>query len=424
MGKVSATALKKEQERKRKKRALLLKQEQERKRKKRALLLKQEQERKRKKRARQLKLEAEQKKAGKDRKKPQVTPDPRQTPEYVPPELVKTAKSVLSQYKIDAKDMTVVATKPKKGGAIWYVRAKKGNYSLKLLHRRPERSLFSIGAQDYLVKKKARVPALVPNKDGRLYVEKNGKLWIVSQWIDTLHQAGKDLKGTQAICYGLGEFHRHSRGYIPPAEAEYSSRLTRWPDYYERIITKLGWVKSLAQAYQDTPAGPVLLSAVELFAKQAQEGLNRLRQSPYAALAARGDSYWGLAHQDYGWGNAQLGPGGVWVIDLDGVAFDLPIRDLRKLISSTMKGDDGWDLSLIKAMVSAYHKANPIEQELYEVFLIDLSMPNEFYQFIKPVFFDPVVFLNKETQKVLEKMLRMETSKQSVLRALSEWKVG
>ena len=27
---------------------------------------------------------------------------------------------------------------------------------------------------------------------------------------------------------------------------------------------------------------------------------------------------------------------GMWIIDLDGVAYDLPIRDLRKLISGTM----------------------------------------------------------------------------------------
>lgn len=423
MGKISARALKRKLEIKRKKRALLLKQEQ-RKRIKRALLLKQEQERKRKKRARQLQLEKEQKKAGKRPKKPEATPAPRPAPEGVPPELEKTAKGVLAQYKIEAKVMMVVATKPEKGGAIWYVKAKKGSYSLKVLHRTPERSLFSIAAQDYLVKKKARVPALVPDKNGRLYVEKNGKLWIVCQWIDSLHQASKDLKGAQAICYGLGEFHRLSRGYIPPAEAEYSSRLTRWPDYYERIITKLGWVKSLAQAYRDTPAGPALLSAVELFLPQAQEGLNRLRQSPYAALTARGDRYWGLAHQDYGWGNAQLGPGGVWVIDLDGVAFDLPIRDLRKLITSTMKDEEEWNLPLIKAMISAYHKANPIEPGLYEVFLIDLAMPNEFYQFIKPVFYEPVVFLNKETKKELEKMVRREKGKQAALRALSEWKVG
>lgn len=341
---------------------------------------------------------------------------------YVPPQLEKVAERVLAHYDLKVKSRVVVATKPLKGGAIWKVTTEKGPYSLKLLHRRPERSLFSIWAQEYLVKKKARVPAFLPAEDGRLYVEMGNKLWIVCEWIESLREATKDLKGAQAICYGLGEFHRLSRGYQPPGEAEYSSRLKRWPDYYEKIITKFGWFRRLGEAYHDTPAGPELLKALAVFEKQAREGLTRLQRSPYARLIARGESYWGLAHQDYGWGNAQIGPGGVWIIDLDGVVFDLPIRDLRKLISSSM--DEKWDLQWVKGMISAYHKANPIEPDLYEVFLIDLAMPNEFYQFIKEVVYDPITFLNAQTKNELARMLEREKSKCSVLAELSDWKVG
>lgn len=342
---------------------------------------------------------------------------------YVPPELEKAADRVLGYYKLKAKNRVVMATKPLKGGAIWQVTADKGRrYSLKLLHRRLERSLFSIWAQAYLVKQKARVPAIVPTEDGQLYVELGKKLWLVCEWIQPLQEAPKDLKGAQTIAHGLGEFHRLSRGYQPPAEAEYSSRLNRWLEYYEKILTKFGWFRRLAKAYDDTPAAPQLLKVLDIFEDQAREGITRLQRSPYARLTARGESYWGLAHQDYGWGNAQIGPGGVWVIDLDGVVFDLPIRDLRKLITGCMS--DKWDLQWAKGMISAYHKANPIEPGLYEVFLIDLAMPNEFYQFVKEVVYDPVTFLNARTKNELAKMIQLQKSKRSVLAALSDWKVG
>ena len=32
-------------------------------------------------------------------------------------------------------------------------------------------------------------------------------------------------------------------------------------------------------------------------------------------MTAKGEPHWGLAHQDYGWSNGQMGPGGIWVID-------------------------------------------------------------------------------------------------------------
>jgi len=342
---------------------------------------------------------------------------------FVPPELEKMAVKALSKYGLKAESMLVMATKPLKGGAIWQVKTKKGVFGLKLLHRRPSRSLFSIGAQAYLSEKKARVPQLIPCENGKFYVELGKKLWIVSKWIKSLTPAPKDLKGAKMLSNELGEFHQLSRGYIPLAGAEYSSRLARWPDYFEKMITKFGWFRALARAYHDTPAGPALLSALEVFEPRAQAALERLYRSPYTDLISRGESHWGFAHQDYGWGNAQLGPGGVYVIDLDGVAFDLPIRDLRKLISNVMKESKTWDLKLIKEMISAYHKANPIEPELYEVFLTDLSLPNEFYQFIKGMVYNPETFLNNETKKELEAMVTAEKSKQRIVEKLSAWEV-
>ncbi len=78
-----------------------------------------------------------------------------------------------------------------------------------------------------------------------------------------------------------------------------------------------------------------------------------------------------------------MGEGGIWIIDLDGVAYDLPIRDLRKLITSTMDDMGVWDVTWMKAMIQAYHQANPIEHDLFQVLLIDMALPNEFYKNVK-----------------------------------------
>ena len=83
----------------------------------------------------------------------------------------------------------------------------------------------------------------------------------------------------------------------------------------------------------------------------------------------------GLPIEHYGWSNGQMGPGGIWVIDLDGVSYDLPIRDLRKLITSTMDDMGVWDLTWIRGMIEAYHRANPLDQETFEILWIDMAFP-------------------------------------------------
>ncbi|MDB4895300.1 MAG: spore coat protein CotS [Firmicutes bacterium] len=122
--------------------------------------------------------------------------------------------------------------------------------------------------------------------------------------------------------------------------------------------------------------------------------------------------------QDYGWSNGQIGEGGVWIIDLDGVAYDLPIRDLRKLITSTMDDMGVWDTTWMKGMIDAYSQANPIESDLMQVLLIDMSLPNEFYKHVKDCVVDPVTFLDAELSDLLQRLEQSEVSKWQALQEL------
>lgn len=115
-----------------------------------------------------------------------------------------------------------------------------------------------------------------------------------------------------------------------------------------KIISKIGWFRDIANAYDEFPASQQLLGVVDEFERQAREALERLHASKYVSMTAMGEPHWGLVHQDYGWSNGQMGPGGIWVIDLDGVAYDFPFRDLRKLITSTMDDMGMWDMAWVR----------------------------------------------------------------------------
>jgi CotS family spore coat protein len=344
---------------------------------------------------------------------------------FVPDYINQLAEEVLKSYDLSVQSIQVVTTKPDKGGAIWKLETKSGPKSLKLLHRRPTRSLFSLGAQEYLVEvQEARVPPIVKTKDGNNYVEAGGKLWFVAEWIEPLTPVTKDLEGAKQLCYALGEFHRLSKGYIPPEKAEIASRLHKWPKNYKKVIAKMEWFRTIAKAYEEMPASSHLLNVVDQFEEQARRSLERLNQSSYFELIKQGNAYWGLVHQDYGWSNGQMGAEGMWIIDLDGVAFDLPIRDLRKLISGTMADLYRWDVTWVREMIKAYHEANPITAPLYEILMIDLSLPNEFYKNIKEVVYEPELFLNEPTTtQLIQTIVETDQSKWPVLEEIqNDWK--
>ncbi|MGF9907541.1 CotS family spore coat protein [Brevibacillus porteri] len=338
----------------------------------------------------------------------------------VPPEVDAIAEQVIKEYDMSVKSRTLITSKPDKGGAIWRIETDKGPRSLKVLHRTPERSLYSVAFQEYVVKQGARVPALIPARNGSLYVEKGGKLWIVTDWIALQPATKVDLVGAQELCYGLGEFHRHSKGYVPPAGAKNSSRLYRWPNHYQKIAKKIGWMREVAKAYNETPASKSILAVVDHYEQQAWAAFEKLKTSAYPKMIKMGEAHWGLVHQDYGWSNGQNGPGGLWVIDLDGVSYDLPFRDLRKLITSTMDDMGVWDVTWMRGMIEAYHKANPLDRESFEVLLNDMAVPNEFYKHLKEMFYDPAVFLSTEAEGILQRVLTGDKTKDAALAELAK----
>ncbi|WP_088042661.1 CotS family spore coat protein [Bacillus sp. EAC] len=343
---------------------------------------------------------------------------------YVPEYIEKIALEVLTYYDLQVSSMQVVTTKPDKGGAIWKIETNKGPKSFKLLHRRPTRSMFSLGAQKYLVEvQKARVPGIIKANNGEEYIEAGGKLWFVAEWIEQLAPVSKDLEGAKLLCYALGEFHRLSKGYEPPSQAENASRLYKWPKSYAKIYSKMNWFRNVALAYEEYPASKDLLSVVDMFQEQAKKSIDELNNSNYFSMVSEGNASWGLVHQDYGWSNGQMGPNGMWIIDLDGVAYDLPIRDLRKLISGTMSDLYQWDVNWVREMIMAYHEANPISAELYDILVIDLSLPNEFYKNIKEVLYEPELFLSDlTTSQLIKSIVDLEQSKWATINEIrNDW---
>ncbi|WP_078596794.1 CotS family spore coat protein [Evansella clarkii] len=344
---------------------------------------------------------------------------------YVPLYIENMADEVLCHYNFTTTTRTVMALKNEFGGLIWKLETDDGPKSLKILHRPPVRSLFSIAAQEYLVKKGAKVPEVIKTKQGESFVNKGEKLWFVAEWIDPLWQVSDDLNGAKLLSGAIADFHERSKGFVPPERCVKSSRLKRWPKKYAKIITKMNWFREITELYGEMPASQVIQESLPIFEIQAVNAHEKLLSSPYRKLADRGDKAWGLAHQDYGSSNGQQSSDGMWIIDLDGVAFDLPVRDMRKLIDEYMYNLGYWDLEWVMGMLEAYDEVNPIEDELFEVLLIDMSHPNLFYKHVKEMVYEPEAFLDAEVKAEVERVLQLEETKWAVIAELrKEWKGG
>lgn len=297
-------------------------------------------------------------------------------------ELYDVANTVLLGYGKKAAEIKIMQS----GGikTVWKIKADGEALCLKRLRHSKEKALFSINAQKHMVRKGARVPGIFPTLDGEDYIEFQGHLFVLYEWIEGRNiLLSRDLKNALE---GLAQFHVDSAGYIPPAGCRVSTKLGGLGNYYRSVLKRFHeWQESSLVRPQHTVCRAYLNEISEM-AEVGMDCVKLLELSDYSHWVKDISQRGNLCHQDYGDGNALIAPDGVYVLDLDGVTFDLPSRDLRKVIIKIMSGRNRWDREKLKEMLDWYEKINPLDDGKRRVLYIDLLFPHELHDTAKNYF--------------------------------------
>lgn len=325
-------------------------------------------------------------------------------------DLSAIAYNVLKEYEIAPDKVTVI-----QGGTIktvWRVSSGGINYCLKRLKQTIDKALFSVHAQIHIRDSGGLVPGIILNKRGEPITRYNDQLFVLYEWIN-----GKDLVFTvpadfRTAVQGLAHFHLASKGYQTVEGARISTKLGKWPDQYMSMSKKLSAWKELSERSNPNPALSAYLKHVDRMLVLADKALSVLDASEYAELTTPGSGAIVLCHQDYGKGNALSAANGVYVLDLDGVTYDLPARDLRKIIGKNAEKSNRWSAEAVSEILGWYTEVNPLGAGEMEVLYADLLFPHWFYGLVKNLFQNNKVLKASE----IEKISLLESSKEEALR--------
>ncbi len=321
-----------------------------------------------------------------------------------PEEEAKLVK--LAEYIITSWDVAVDRIEVIQGGQmalVWKIHTPNGPVCLKRIHRPEKKALFSINAQNYLAEKGGRVPGIIRNKNDMLFTKQGPFLFVLYDWIEGgVFDLAVD-PDLEVVMKGLAEFHLWSEGYHPPEGIPVFKKLGRWPNHYIKRCQQMESWKLIAQSTPDNPFSQLYIQEIDYFIKQGRETLERLMNSKYVPWIEQQSANPTLCHQDYGAGNTVLGQDGkIWVIDLDTVSYDLPIRDLRKMIIPLLDTTGEWDEARFQLMMNAYESVNPLTDEQKEVMYIDMLFPYEMYDIAREKFVRKTDMLPEELAQAFE----------------------
>lgn len=322
------------------------------------------------------------------------------------------ARSVLAQYDVDPVKIQVI----QQGGikTVWKVFTGKGTVCLKRLKQTEEKALFSVEAQRYIKSKGGNVPGVILNKAHEAITDINNELFVLYEWIEGKQLNFDNKEDFMAAMEGLAHFHKFSKGYQPLESARVSTKIAKWPDQYRSMLKRLSEWKSISSQKAGTAVYDVYLEWVDPIMALGEKAIQHLEDSCYSSLSIPDSSAVVLCHQDYGKGNALLTPSGVWILDMDGVTFELAARDLRKIILKTMENQGKWNEESMMEIVSWYEKANTLSMEEKKMVYIDTLFPHSFFGTVKNQFIKnkPVKAMN------IEKIAKIEMSKENSLKSL------
>lgn len=315
--------------------------------------------------------------------------------------LISLAETILKNWEVTVNQIEVV-----QGGQmalVWKIHTSEGPICLKRIHRPEKKALFSINAQNYLAMKGTRVPGIIPNKHGVLYTKHGPFLFVVYEWIEGRPFELTVQEDLEFIMKGLAEFHTASIGYRPPDGIPIFTKLGRWPNHYIKRCQQMETWKLMAQTMPEDPFSKLYMAEIDPFIQEGRSTLARLLQSEYPSWVSELKGSPTLCHQDYGTGNSLLGDDGqIWVIDLDTVSFDLPIRDLRKMIIPLLDTTGVWNEEQFHVMINAYESISPLTDKQKEIMFIDMLFPYELYDVIRERYVRKTPLLETELAEAFE----------------------
>jgi len=277
------------------------------------------------------------------------------------------------------------------GGGIktlWKLETSEGVLCLKRIRKSIPIVEFTTAAQMYLWKNGALVAEIIPTKTGKLYFVHEGYGLVLYRWIE-----GTDLEMEEHEEHlaeglaGLGRFQRLTRGFVPPQGGETYDRMGVWPTHYAGMVAELkAWKQAASSVADPDEFSSLFLTGVDRAIRWGELAARLLERSCYARWVAEIGEYGYMCHQDYGKGNALMTERGVYVLDLDNLAYDIPLRDVRKLIAKRMEKLGACGADELDRWVRVYTEQLPLTPEQLQILYIDLLFPHHYYSICKNVF--------------------------------------
>lgn len=284
---------------------------------------------------------------------------------------------VLSHYDFEILNIQNECYKVKKG--VWWIETEGGYKILKKVPNSEEDLKFILSAVNHLTANGVNIPLVNKTWDDKEYVNIDGTCYILLDAVVGKNPSYNSPEELMLVVKGLAKFHKASSGFSINQECKPDDHLGAWvEEYQDQIEDMKGFYEKVKSSEEKTAFDELVINEFSYFYEKAKESINNLNSKEYRGWVEKVKASGNLCHQDFAAGNLLINSKGLFVLDLDGISFDIPARDIRKLFNKIMKKTGNWNDTLAKEIIDYYQSENPLTKDEWLVVKYDLMFPHLF----------------------------------------------
>ncbi|WDV44142.1 CotS family spore coat protein [Clostridiaceae bacterium M8S5] len=287
----------------------------------------------------------------------------------------KEILEILENYDLIVKSIKTESYKIKKG--VWWINTNKGTKILKMHTYNNDLLKFILDASIYLSNNGVNIPTVLLTKNNERFVKIEDRYYVLSQAINgnKFNYTSKDQ--IKSMVTSLANFHKASIGFKANNNHSYRTHLGRWLSKRTAKANRLKKYYENINQNNPTEFDLIILDTFKHFYKRTISSITEINCDRYNKWTEYVEKNGSLCHQDFAAGNLiKTSKNEIFIIDLDSVTIDIPVRDIRKLLNKIMKKNGQWDINLTHEILCWYNNVNALEHWQWDILKSTLLYPH------------------------------------------------
>ncbi len=265
----------------------------------------------------------------------------------------------------------------------WRLDTQAGPKSFKQVDASVEKVRFVAAAVQHIIDNGfSHTVPFIKASTGQYVLDLPEGVFYLTDWIPGREGDFSRLEDVLSATRVLAEFHKSSRGFVPPDDAKSKESWGELPAEWQNHLRSLEHYREIARGAPNDEFNSLYLHCCDKYLSRCTLAIKILAGCDYPALVDEARKQGGLCHRDYTYHNFIVDPKNkLYLIDFDYCTQEIRTYDIGRYARKVAK-HFAWQLNPVKLALEVYDREAHLSSDEIIFILAFLHFPQRFWRIV------------------------------------------